>query len=427
VPRAHVGELGGDRRPAAVTSRHEAEGLDRDDPLARFREAFVIEDPELVYADGNSLGRLPKGTIERLQALLGDWGSRLVSAWPDWIDLPVDVGDRLAAAALGSSPGQVVVSDSTTVNLYKLAAAALRRREGVLVTDAANFPTDRYVLEGLGELVQFESDGVEGPTPEDVRSACEGRPVSLVCLSHVAYRSGALADLVEITRAAHDAGALMLWDVSHSAGAVPIELDAAGADLAVGCTYKYLNAGPGAPAFLYVRRELQQELLSPIWGWFAQRDQFEMGPAYDPVPGIGRFLAGTPPILDLTAVDTGVGLVAEAGIEALREKSVALTELFVRLHDERLVPHGFELGSPRDPTRRGGHVSVRHPEAWRLCRALIERARVVPDFRRPDSIRFGFPPLYTRFVEVWDAVDRLARIVESREHELVDAAPARVT
>jgi kynureninase len=408
-------------------SRDEAEALDRVDPIARFRDAFVIDDPELIYADGNSLGRLPKRTIERLQAVLADWGSRLVSAWPDWIDLPVEVGDRLAAAALGASPGQVVVSDSTTVNLYKLAAAALRLREGVLVTDAANFPTDRYVLEGLGELVLFESDEVEGPTPDDVRSACAGRTVSLVCISHVAYRSGALADLGRITEAAHEAGALMLWDLSHSVGSVPIELDDAGVDLAVGCTYKYVNGGPGAPAFLYVRRELQHELLSPIWGWFAQRDQFEMGPVYDPMPGIGRFLAGTPPILDLIAVDAGVGLIAEAGIDALREKSIALTELVVRLHDERLAPLGFELGTPRDPTRRGGHVSVRHADAWRIRLALIERARVVPDFRRPDSIRLGFPPLYTRFVDVWDALDRLARLVESREHELVDATPARVT
>jgi kynureninase len=219
----------------------------------------------------------------------------------------------------------------------------------------------------------------------------------------------------------------MLWDVSHSVGSVPIGLDDAGVDLAVGCTYKYVNGGPGTPAFLYVRRELQRELLSPIWGWFAQRDQFEMGPAYDPVPGIGRFLAGTPPILDLTAVDEGVGLIAEAGIDALREKSIALTELVVRLHDERLAPLGFELGTPRDPRRRGGHVSVRHADAWRIRVALIERARVVPDFRRPDSIRLGFPPLYTRFVDVWDAVDRLARLVESREHELVDETAARVT
>jgi kynureninase len=219
----------------------------------------------------------------------------------------------------------------------------------------------------------------------------------------------------------------MLWDVSHSAGVVPIELEAAGADLAVGCTYKYLNAGPGAPAFLYVRESLQDELRSPIWGWFGQRDQFAMGPTYDPVPGIARFLAGTPPILDLAAVEVGVELVAEAGIERLRAKSIALTELVVRLFDERLEPLGFALGSPREPERRGAHVSLRHADAWPIRCALIERADVVPDFRHPDSIRFGLPPLYTRFVEAWDLVDRLVRLVESHEYLDADAGTARVT
>jgi len=408
-------------------NRGEAAALDRDDPLARFRDRFIVEDPKRIYADGNSLGRLPEDTIERLGRRVDEWGSRLVSAWPDWIDLPVRVGDLLADAVLGARPGEVVVSDSTTVNLYKLAAAALDRKPGALVTDAANFPTDRYVLEGLGELVVFESDPIAGPTADDVARACADRVVSLVCLSHVAYRSGALAEVATITRLAHDAGSLALWDLSHSAGVAPVKLERAGADLAVGCTYKYLNAGPGAPAFLYVREELQEELRSPIWGWFGQRDQFAMGPAYDPVPGIARFLAGTPPILDLAAVEVGVELVAEAGIDRVRKKSVALTELVVRLFDERLAPLGFELGSPRDPERRGGHVSVRHADAWRICRALIERADVVPDFRYPDSIRFGLPPLYTRFVEAWELVDRLARLVESREYLEVEAGTARVT
>jgi kynureninase len=408
-------------------TREEAAALDRDDPLAEFRDRFIVEDPERIYADGNSLGRLPEETIARLGERVDEWGSRLVTAWSDWIDLPLRVGDLLASAVLGARAGEAVVADSTTVNLYKLAAAALARKPGALVTDAANFPTDRYVLEGLGELVLFESDAIDGPTPDDVARACARRDVSLVCLSHVAYRSGGLADLAAITQVVHDAGALALWDVSHSAGVVPIELDAAGADLAVGCTYKYLNAGPGAPAFLYVRASLQDELRSPIWGWFGQRDQFAMGPTYDPVPGIARFLAGTPPILDLAAVEVGVELVAAAGIERLRAKSVAVTELVVRLFDERLAPLGFELGSPRDPERRGAHVSLRHADAWPIRCALIERADVVPDFRHPDSIRFGLPPLYTRFVEAWDLVDRLVRLVESREYLDVDAGTARVT
>ena len=261
------------------------------------------------------------------------------------------------------------------------------------------------------ELRLLESDPVEGPTADDVAAACAPGDVALVSLQHVAYRSGALADMEGITAAAHEGGALVLWDLSHSAGAVPVGLGAAGADLAAGCTYKYLNAGPGALAYLYVRIGLQDELSSPIWGWFGQRDQFRMGPAYEPAPGIARFLAGTPPVLDLTAAEVGIRLVAEAGVEALRAKSAALTELAIDLHDAWLAPLGFELGTPRQPGRRGGHVSLRHDDAWPICRALIERAKVVPDFRRPDSIRIGLPPLYTRFVDVWDALDRLRRLV----------------
>ena len=417
-----------------MIERARAEALDAADPLASFRERFVHDDPGRIYVDGTSLGRLPKETAEALAARAAEWGSRLVTAWDDWIDLPLRAGDLLAEAVVGARPAEVAVSDSTSVNLYKLAAAALDARPHALaiVTDRDNFPTDRYVLEGLAaarglELRLLECDPIEGPTPAAVASACAAGDVALVSLSHVAYRSGALADMEAITAAAHAAGALVLWDLSHSAGSVPVRLTDAGADLAVGCTYKYLSAGPGAPAFLYVRSELLPELRSPIWGWFGQHDQFAMGPAYDPEPGIARFLAGTPPVLDLTAVEAGSRLVAEAGIDAIRAKSVALTELAVELHDARLAPLGFELGTPRDPARRGAHVSLRHPEAWRVCRALIERANVVPDFRGPDSIRFGFPPLYTRFVDVWDAADRLRGLVESGEHLEVEAAPARVT
>jgi kynureninase len=407
-------------------NRADAEALDHADPLASFRDRFVIDDERTIYADGNSLSRLPRRTSERIAEVVDEWGSRLVTAWPDWIELPERVGDVLAQI-LGAREGEVLVCDSTTVNLYKLAAAARATNAGVLVTDAANFPTDRYVLEGLGELVLFDSDPIDGPTVEDVARACDGREVALVCLSQVAYRSGALADVRAITESAHAAGALVLWDLSHSAGVVPAELEGSGVDLAVGCTYKYLNAGPGSPAFLYVRRDLQDELRSPIWGWFGQREQFAMGPSYDPVDGIARFLAGTPPIVGLAAVEVGTELVAEAGVAALRAKSLALTELVVELFDTRLAPLGFELGSPREPERRGSHVSVRHEDGWRICRALIERADVVPDFRAPDSIRLGLPPLYTRFVDAWDVVDRLARLVEAGEHEQVAAAPARVT
>jgi kynureninase len=316
------------------------------------------------------------------------------------------------------------------VNLYKLAGAVLSARPGrrAVVTDVDNFPTDRYVLEGLvDDLRLIEGDPVEGPTAADVEAACADGTVALVTLSHVAYRPGALADVSAITEAAHAAGALVLWDLSHSAGAVPVGLEEHGVDLAVGCTYKYLNGGPGAPAFLYVRSELQDELRTPIQGWFGQRDQFAMERPYEPAEGVARFLAGSPQILGLVAVRAGAELVGEAGIEAIGAKGRALTEYAVELHDAILAPLGVGLGTPRDPARRGAHVSFRHPEAWRICRALIERAGVIPDYRGPDTVRFGFPPLYTRFADVREAVELLRRVIERAEYLEVDAALTRVT
>jgi kynureninase len=413
-----------------MIDRAHAERLDAEDPLAHFRERFVIDDPETIYLDGNSLGRLPVATRERLDELAEEWGSRLVTGWDEWIDMPERAGDVLATGVLGARPGEVIVSDSTTVNLFKLAGAVLATRPGAIVTDSENFPTDRYVLDGLArlhgrDLRVFEPDPLDGPQPEDVEHACADGDVALVSLSHVAYRSGALADMEAITRAA--APAPVVWDLSHSAGAVPVELNVRGVELAVGCTYKYLNAGPGAPAFLYVRTELQDELRTPIQGWFGQRDQFLMERPYDPAPGIRGFLAGTPTILALAAVEEGAKLVGEAGIERLRDKAHALTELVVAIYDERLEPLGFRLASPRDGGRRGAHVSLAHDDAWPICRALIERAKVIPDFRGPDSIRLGVPPLYTRFTDVHEALTRLATLVERGEHENVDSAPRRVT
>jgi kynureninase len=412
-----------------VIDRAHAERLDAADPLASFRERFVLDDPQTIYLDGNSLGRLPLATRERLRAIVDQWGSELVSAWHEWIDMPERAGDLLATEVLGARPGEAIVADSTTVNLYKLASAVLATRPGDVVTDTGNFPTDRYVLEGVArshgrELRLFEADPLLGPRPDDVEEACAGHEIALVSLSHVAYRSGALADMEGIGRAAPGP---VLWDLSHSAGAVPVELTARGVELAVGCTYKYLNAGPGAPAFLYVRKELQGRLRTPIQGWFGQREQFEMDRPYDPEPGVRGFLAGTPPILALAAVEEGARLIGEAGMAALSEKTKALTELVVELHDARLAPLGFELGSPRDPALRGGHVSLAHPEAWPICRALIERAKVIPDFRGPDSIRLGLPPLYTRFVDVYDALERLRELVQRGEHRVVQTARLRVT
>ncbi len=416
-----------------MTARADAEALDAADPLAGFRDRFAFAGDEPIYLDGNSLGRLPLAARARLHALVEEWGERLVSGWPDWIDAPARAGDLLAAAVLGAGPGEVVVTDSTTVNLYKLVNAVLDARDTgptrpALISDRGNFPTDRYVLEGIAaaralELHLFTTDPLAGPVSDDL-AACA--PGDVVVLSHVAYRSGTLADMELITSAARQTGATLIWDLSHSVGAVPIDLHANGVELAVGCTYKYLNGGPGAPAFLFVAEALQAELRSPIWGWFAQTEQFAMDRAYEPVAGIGRFLAGTPPILQLAAVEEGVTLTAEAGIDRIRDKSVALTELIVALHDAWLAPLGFTLGTPREPSLRGSHVSLRHPDAWPITRALAA-AGVTPDFRGPDSIRLGVAPLYTRFADVFDALDRLRGIVERGDHERVEAAPARVT
>jgi kynureninase len=413
----------------SLTRSHAAE-LDRADPLRRFRDRFEHGDGDRIYVDGNSLGRLSHDARAAIQATVDEWGSRLVTGWHDWVDLAGRAGDALGAAALGAGPGQVLACDSTTVNLYKLAGAALAAREGSIVVPADDFPTDRYVLEGLAaahgrELRLLEADPVAPLGVDAVAAAADG--AALVVLSHVNYRSGALADMAAISRVVQAAGALVLWDLCHSAGAVDVTLDAAGADLAVGCTYKYLNAGPGSPAFLYVAERHQAALRSPIQGWFSQADQFAMGPRYEPVAGIGRFLAGTPPVIGLAAVMAAAEMLAEAGIGAVRSKAAALTALAIDLHDERLAGLGFSLGTPRAAVERGAHVSLRHPDAWPICRALIEQANVIPDFRRPDSIRFGLPPLYTRYTDVWDAVDRLAALVADGVHERMPAEAARVT
>ena len=401
-----------------TTSRDDAAALDAQDDLAGFRSEFAIADEGLVYLDGNSLGRMPYATLGRIERVVADeWATGLVGSWEHWIDLPQQVGDLIAETLIGARPGEVVIGDSTTVNLYKLASAALDARPNAtaIVTDDANFPTDRYVLESLArqrglELRVFRSHPVDGPDGDSLGTALRqggGGGVGLVCLSHVAYRSGALADMAVLTWLAHEVGALTLWDLSHAAGSVPVDLTGAGVDLAVGCTYKYLNAGPGSPAFAYVRRELQPEIRQPIWGWFGQRAQFDMGPAYDPAPGAAQLLAGTPSVVQLAAVEEGVRLLARAGIDRLRAKSVALTTLAVERFDDWLVPLGYVLGTPRDPARRGSHVSVRRADAAAVCAELIATARVVPDFRTPDSIRLGFAPAYTRFVDVWDGIDRL--------------------
>jgi kynureninase len=359
-----------------------------------------------VYLDGNSLGRPTKASVERVAAITETWSKRLIRGWDDgWLDLPLVVGDQLATGVLGAEPGTVAVTDSTTVNLYRLAVAALGARPGrrTIVIERAEFPTDRYVVEGLArehdlEIRWLDGDPTEGLSTQEIVASL-GPDMALVILSAVNYRSGTILDIRAVTDAVRAAGALVLWDLSHAAGSIPVNLAANGVDLAVGCTYKFLNGGPGAPAFLYVRRELQEELRPPIQGWFAQADQFEMGPAFEPRPGIGGWLVGTPAIIALTAAQAGIEVVADAGIEAIRAKGIALTEYAIELLDAWLVPLDCTLGAPRDPARRGNHLSIRHRSARGLVDALKHR-NVIPDFRAPDSIRIGLSPLTTSFEDV---------------------------
>jgi len=418
-------------------SRAAAEALDAADPLAGFRSRFAGADDDgpdrLLYLDGNSLGRMPLATPAAVTRVVEqEWARGLVGSWSQWIGAATRLGDELGAGVLGAGPGQVLVSDSTTVNLYKLLAAGAAARPGrdVLVCTVDDFPTDRYVVAGVAAargmtVREIDAHVDEGMDLAQLAAALDER-VAVVVLSLVGYRSGALADVAEVTRLVHEAGALLLWDLSHAVGAVQVDLDATGADLAVGCTYKYLNGGPGAPAFLYVRRDLQEELRSPIQGWFGQRDQFEMGPVYEPADGIERFGVGTPPVIGMAAVEVGAGVVAEAGIGALAAKGRAMTGLVVALGDEWLVPAGVALASPREAVRRGSHVTFAHPQAWQLTQALVDRS-VVPDFRTPDRVRLGPAPLYTRFVDVWDAMDRFREVLEDRSYEAYPAGRARVT
>jgi kynureninase len=394
---------------------------DAADPLAPFLKRFVAPPDGTIYLDGNSLGLLPRQTREALHEVIDvEWGQRLIRSWTErWMELPFAVGDHLGTHLLGAAPGQTVIADSTTVCFYKLASAALRARgdRRRIVTDHANFPTDRYVLEALADAHEMTIDWLDtdpygGPELDQV-AALIGEDTALVTFSHVAYRSAHIAQMAAITELAHDHGALMLWDLSHSAGAIPVSLDAAGVDLATGCTYKYLNGGPGSPAFAYVARRLQDELSQPIWGWIGRHDPFAMAPGYQRAPGIAQLLSGTPSILGLTAAKTGIELSAEAGIEAIRAKSIALTSYAIECADSQLAELGVAVGSPRDPDRRGGHVSLVHDDARALSAELIERG-VIVDFREPDVIRLGLSPLTTRFVDVHDGTATLAELLGRR-------------
>jgi kynureninase len=402
-----------------------AHDLDAADPLSGFRDEFVIDD--VLYLDGNSLGRAPIASLAALSdAANQQWAHGLIGSWDSWIDLARSTGDAIAAACLGAPAGTTVVSDSTSINIWKIAAAAIEHRpeRPDIIIDVNDFPSDRYLMTKLAadhgaQVMCLQTDHLVGPTLAEVNAALT-ESVGLVVLSHVNYRSGALADMAAITSAVHDAGAMVLWDLSHSVGAVPIELAACGVDFAVGCTYKYLNAGPGAPAFLYVRDDLIGAIEPAIPGWFGTTNQFAMDPRFDPVPDIDRFQVGTPPILSLSTIGPAVDIMGRATITALRAKSIALTERLIALADEHLAELGFTVGTPRDASRRGGHVTLHHPDALKVSIAARQHG-TVGDFRQPDGLRLAPVPLYTRFADIDEAVARIASIVRSGDHLSIDA------
>ncbi|MFN8469412.1 MAG: kynureninase [Caldilineaceae bacterium] len=402
-----------------------AQSLDAADPLAHFRECFAHPDASLVYVDGNSLGRMPHAALALADDLVThQWGDRLIRSWNEgWFDAPERVGAKIAGL-LGAQPDEVIVADSTSVNFFKLLVAGLRgarqrdARRTRILTDDLNFPSDIYVIEEAIDLLGRHHtldllrtpDGIHGPV--DALQKALADDVALLTLSHTVFKSGYTYDMAAITQKAHDAGALLLWDLSHSAGSVPIDLNAANADLAVGCTYKYLNGGPGAPAFLYIRRDLQEQLANPIAGWMSQSNLFDFGLAHKPVSTLRRFLSGTPPVLSLALIEVGVDLLLSAGMDALRAKSMQQTEYLVALWEAMLQPLGYTLNSPRDPARRGSHISLGHPEGLRIDLALIRDCNVLPDFRYPDNIRIGIAPLYNTFADVHAVAAALAKVVE---------------
>ena len=394
-------------------SRNDCVAMDGADPLAHARSRFVIPG-DLIYLDGNSLGALPAATQERIAGVISrEWGADLVRSWNahDWIGLPARIGAKIAAL-IGARADEVIAADSTSINLFKLSAAAVRYQapRRVIVSELGNFPTDLYVLQGLEHMLggSVELRLVERATIREALCA----DTALLVLTHVHYKSGELYDMRAITRAAHDAGALVLWDLSHSAGALELFLDRDDVDLAIGCGYKYLSGGPGAPAFLYVARTLQDALHQPLSGWMGHAVPFKFDDRYRPAEGITRNLCGTPAVLSMAALACGVDTFEGIALCDVREKSKALGDLFLQLVDERCASAAFEIACPRAAEERGSQVALRHPEGYAIMQALITHG-VIGDFRAPDIFRFGFPPLYTRYVDIWDAVDRLVAIMDS--------------
>lgn len=422
-----------------VTDREYALELDKNDPLAAYRSKFVITDPNLCYLDGNSLGRLPHATVKAVSDFLSqEWGNEVVNGWSHWIDEAQVAGDLLGRAVLGAGPGQVLVCDTTSVNFYQLCVAAIKARPGrkTIITDAANFPTDRYILMGIAEQFGLNLVIIDNEDPtvaENELITAEllekyiSDDVALVTFEVIQYRSGARTDIRSITDLARSYGALVVWDASHAAGAIEMNFDANGVDLAVGCTYKYGNSGPGSPAWLYVNKKIQKELQVPIQGWFANEDQFGMGPHFEKAEGIRGFQIASPSIIGIRGVQVAFAMIEEAGIAAIANKAAIGTQMMIDLFDEWLAPLGYTLLTSRNPQERGGHISIGHPDAARICVALRKFANVIPDYRTPNSIRLAIAPLPTSYIEVWDGFQRIRDLTQTRQYEKIEGSDSRVT
>ena len=422
-----------------VTDREYALELDRNDPLAHFKSQFVVSDPQMCYLDGNSLGRLPKATVAAINNFMThEWGPEVVTGWSHWVDEAQPTGDLLAAAALGAGSGQTLVCDTTSVNFYQLCLAAIHARPGrkTIITDAANFPTDRYILDGIAKqfnlklvIIDNEDSSAavhERITPE-ILAPYLNDDVALVTFEIIQYRSGARTDVKAITDQVRAIGGLVVWDASHAVGAIDLDLDTNGVDLCVGCTYKYGNSGPGSPAWLYVSTRIQEELQVPIQGWFAQGAQFEMGPQFEKADGIRGFQIASPSLMGIRCVQTAFEMIKEAGIAAIEAKAAIGTQMMIDLYDAWLKPLGIELNTSRNPKERGGHISLVHPDAAQICVALREISNVIPDYRTPNSIRLAISPLPTSYSEVWDGFERMRDLVTSQAYKSVKEGGSRVT
>ena len=428
------------------TNRSTALALDAADPLAKYKQAFHISDPDLCYLDGNSLGRMPIASVKAVNDFLTqEWGKELVDGWAHWIDEAQVAGNLLGRATLGAAEGQTLVQDTTSVNFYQLCHAAIKARPGrkTIIIDSSNFPTDRYILSGIADslglnLITLNNDGMGGPGQVDVDADCElitpeilepflNDDVALVTLQVIHYRSGSRPDVKAITDLVRKHGGLVVWDASHAGGAIDLQFDDWGVDLAVGCTYKYGNSGPGSPAWLYIRKSMQAEVLPTIQGWFANDKQFEMGPFFEPADHIRRFQIASPSIMGIRAVQASYSMIEEAGMESISEKAALGTDLILALYDAWLAPLGFSLLTPRDHNKRGGHITVGHPDAKKIAAAMRSMTNTIPDYRTPDSIRLAIAPLPTSYTEVFDGLERMRDLVQSKKYLEIQDSGSRVT